>query len=184
MPPKVRFTREDVLNAAFNLASAQGIEALNARAIAACLGSSTQPLFRVFANMDEIRAEVTHMAFDKYYEYIEKQIDPDMPRYKRAGMGYIRFAREEPQLFRMLFMCDRSGGDQSPDERYIDVLRTSSEATGLDIETTKLFHMHMWVYVHGLATMVATNYMELDDELVSTLLTSQFRAMLKSLSEG
>lgn len=184
MPPKVKFTREDVLRAAFELASAQGMEALNARAIAARLGSSTQPLFRVFSNMDQLRAEVTRMAYDKCYEYMDKQDDPDMPRYKRAGMGYIRFAREEPQLFRMLFMRDRSGMDQSPDDRYADVLQTSSEATGLDMETTKLFHLHMWVYVHGLATMAATNYLELDDELISTLLTGHFRAMLSSLSKG
>lgn len=184
MPPRVKFTREDVLNAAFDLVSAQGMEALNARAIAARLGSSTQPLFRVFTNMDEIRAEVTRMAADKCYEYMEKQGDPDMPLYKRAGMGYIRFAREKPQLFRLLFMCDRSGSDQGPDDRYADILQISSEATGLDIETTKLFHMHMWVYVHGLATMAATNYLELDDELISTLLTGHFRAMLTSLSNS
>lgn len=183
MPPKVKFTREDVLRAAFELVSAQGIDALNARAIAARLGSSTQPLFRVFANMDEIRAEVTRMAFEKYYEYIEKQGDPDIPRYKRAGMGYIRFAREEPQLFRMLFMRDRSGLDQSPDAKYSDILHISAEATGLDIETSKLFHLHMWIYVHGLATMAATNYLDLDDELISTLLTGHFRAMLTSLTK-
>lgn len=182
MPPKIKYSREEVLRAAFDLARTQGAEALNARAIAARLGSSTQPLFRIFANMDELRAEVRRMAFDKFYEYVEKQGDSDMPRYKRIGMGYIRFAREEAPLFRMLFMCERKKGDQNPDDRYADVLHVSSEATGLDGDTTKLFHMHMWVYVHGLATMAATGYLELDDELMSSLLTGHFRAMLTSLA--
>lgn len=184
MPAKVRFTREDVLNAAFDPVSTQGMEVLNARAIAARLGSSTQPLFRVFTNMDEIRAEVTSMAVSKCHEYMKKQGDPDMPLYKRTGMGYIRFAREKPQLFRLLFMCDRSGVDQESDDRFADILQISSEATGLDGDDAGLFHMHMWVYVHGLATMAATHYLELDDELISTLLTVHFSAMLTSLSKS
>ena len=52
MPPTVRFTRDAVLHAACQLMRREGMEALNARAIAKELGGSTQPIFRLFTNME------------------------------------------------------------------------------------------------------------------------------------
>ena len=183
MPPKIRYDREAVLQAAYRLARSQGAEAVNARAIARELGCSTQPIFRAFSGMDELRQELLLLAKACYNGYMARSASLADKPYKGTGMAYILFAREEPHLFRMLFMRDRSGLDQSPDAKYSDILHISAEATGLDIETSKLFHLHMWIYVHGLATMAATNYLDLDDELISTLLTGHFRAMLTSLTK-
>lgn len=185
MPPRVKYSREAVLRAAYDIVAAQGIDALNARAIAAKLGCSTQPLFRVFANMDEIRAGVMCMAQDCFDGYIREAQDPDMPLYKRTGMAYIRFARENPQLFKLLFMRDRGGDNESaiPDTSRDYVLGAGNGATGLADGEMERFHMHMWIYVHGLAAMLATNFLVLDDGVISCMLTENYRALLARFHE-
>ena len=107
------------------------------------------------------------------------------PPYKASGMAYIRFAREEKQLFRLLFMRDRSaepprydGGDF---DGIVDIIQSS---TGLSRERAYLFHLEMWIYVHGIATMCATSYLNWDKELISRMMTDAYEGMkLRFLSE-
>ncbi|MDD3410013.1 MAG: TetR family transcriptional regulator, partial [Eubacteriales bacterium] len=112
MPPKVKYSREAVLDAALALARRDGLQAVNARAVAKELGCSTQPLFREFQSMEQIRAEVLRMAGDAYGEYMRRSAALAPTPYKGTGMAYILFAREEPELFKLLFMRDRTGEAQ------------------------------------------------------------------------
>ena len=181
MPPRVRFSREDVLNAAFEIVRESGMDALNARSVAARVGSSTQPLFRVFSGMDEIRSAVTDMAQSRFDEYIKAAQAGDMPVYKKTGLAYIRFAREEKQLYRLLFMRERQDETEETISRQTaDYVRNAGmESTGLESADMDRFHMHMWVYVHGLATMISTGYMDVSDEMVSFLLTECYQGLRK-----
>ena len=107
MPPKIRYDREAVLQAAYRIARSQGAEAVNARAIARELGCSTQPIFRAFSGMEELRQELLGLARACYNSYMARSATLADKPYKGTGMAYILFAREEPHLFRMLFMRDR-----------------------------------------------------------------------------
>ena len=178
MPPKVRFQREAVVDAAYQLARTSGLEAVNARAIAKALGCSTQPLFREFESMEDIRAEVVKLALTEYGRRIAQATSGTaMPPYKSAGMAYILFAREEPQLFRMLFMCDRSHmSPLEPDETLDYILELLTQKTGYTHEEALDFHLQMWVFTHGLATMVATHYIDFSNEELEALLSRQFAA--------
>ena len=110
MPPKVKITKEDIINAAVSLVRENGADALNARTVASVLGCSTQPVFSNFATMDELRLAVVEKADEICNEYIKKEIEiGDFPAYKASGMAYIRFAKEEKELFRLLYMRDRTG---------------------------------------------------------------------------
>ncbi|MBO5767660.1 MAG: WHG domain-containing protein, partial [Clostridia bacterium] len=114
MPPKARITREDITATALALVREKGEGAINARAIANALQCSTQPVFSNFANMESLRESVIKSAYNEYLGFIENEIKSGKyPRYKSFGMAYIRFAREEKELFRLLFMRDRSGEDTS-----------------------------------------------------------------------
>jgi len=181
MPPKIRFTRENVLNAAFEMVKECGIEALNARSLAARAGSSTQPLFRMFSGMDEIREAVVEMAMELFDEYVRAALNSDMPVYKRTGMAYMRFAREQRQLFRLLFMRERTDYalDGIMPQTMDYVYGAGMDSTGFDAEEIKRFHLHMWIYVHGLATMVATGYLDVGDELASALITECYQGFKK-----
>lgn len=109
MPRKNRFTREEIISAALELTRSRGIVAVTARSLAGALGSSSKPIFGLFENMDEVQQEVQKAAFAIYQKRIaDAMASGEFPPFKASGMAYIRFAREERELFRLLFMRDRS----------------------------------------------------------------------------
>ena len=103
MPPKVKFQREEIVGAAAAIVREQGYDALTAREVAAKLGVSTRPIFTYFDTMEQLRAEVCSYAKRRYLEYIERGLTAPIPNLG-VGQQYIRFAREEPELFRLLFL--------------------------------------------------------------------------------
>ncbi len=181
MPPKVKVTKEDIVNAAVDIVRDSGAQAFNARAIASVLNCSTQPVFSNFATMDELRLAVVEKADILCQEYMEREIaSGNYPTYKATGMAYIRFAKEEKELFKLLYMRDRSNefipeGSELGDEMESIVHNN----TGLDGVEAKLFHLEMWAYVHGIATMFATGFLDLDWELVSKMLTDSYQGLRK-----
>lgn len=181
MPPKVKITKEDIINAAISLVRENGADALNARTVASVLGCSTQPVFSNFATMDELRLAVVEKADEICNEYIKKEIEiGDFPAYKASGMAYIRFAKEEKELFRLLYMRDRTGEKIPSSFEFSDEIQNIvNKNTGLDGNILKLFHLEMWVYVHGIATMFATGFVNLEWELVSRILTDAYQGMRK-----
>ena len=109
MPPKVKITEAKIVNAAIEIVRKKGSDSLNAREIAAHLGCSTQPIFSNFNTMEDLRHKVICAADRIYQKYIKSEIDSKKhPEYKATGMAYIRFAKEEKELFKLLFMRDRS----------------------------------------------------------------------------
>ena len=109
MPPKCRFTREEIIQAALDLTAEKGVGALTARGLAQRLGSSAKPIFGLFANMEEVQQEVVKAANLRYQEYLRQDMSAGRyPPYKASGMAYIRFAREQKELFKLLFMRDRT----------------------------------------------------------------------------
>ena len=70
MPPKPRFTREEIVAAALDIVSRKGIEALTARELGETLSSSARPIFTVFRSMEELQQEVARaFAGEGYEEY-------------------------------------------------------------------------------------------------------------------
>ena len=182
LPPKVRFTREDVLGAAFQIARGLGIGSVNARAIAQVLGSSTQPLFRAFQSMEEIRREVLRMAWEEYRRAIAGSAALSDKPYKGTGLAYIKFAREEPELFKLLFMRDRVSdktAEVERDDTLSYVIDALVRTTGFSRGKAERFHRHLWIFVHGLASMVATKFVQIDEGEVDRLLSEEFLAVTR-----
>lgn len=110
MPPKVKVTREEIIAAALELLRQKGMEAVNARAVASVLGCSTQPIFSNYSSMAALQQETRDAAAAEYSRWIEQHMkEGKYPPYKASGMAYISFARTRPQLFKELFMRDRTG---------------------------------------------------------------------------
>lgn len=176
MPPKCKFTREQVVEAALAVTRAQGTEAVTARSVAAGLGASPKVIFSLFRNMEELQAEVLRAADSLYRRRISEGMSSgEYPPYKGSGMAYVRFAREEKQLFRLLFMRDRSSETIGEDRESVrPQLELIEKNLGLDEDAAYLFHLEMWLYVHGIAAMFATSYLDWDMALVSRMLTDGF----------
>ena len=179
MPPKVKIAREEIVNAALEMIRQDGEASVNARSIAAVLGCSTQPIFSNFATMEELRGAVIDTAYECYLGFIQSEVKSGKyPQYKASGMAYIRFAREERELFRLLFMRDRTEEDTSPSPDFEDAAKAIATANGMTIEAARLLHLEMWSCVHGIGTMLATSFLTLDEELVSRMLTDVYLGTL------
>lgn len=177
MPPRVKITKEDIINSAVDIARKSGVQAVNARTIASALDCSTQPVFSNFASMEDLHRAVVDVAEKLYEDYTKEEMKSGKyPAYKSTGMAYIRFAREEKELFKLLFMRDRSSENiPSFSKKISDLVR---ENTGLCEKSAELFHLEMWAFVHGIATMTATDYLDLDTELVSAMVTDIYQGMM------
>ena len=181
MPPKVKITKENIINTAVELVRKSGEQAINARTIAAVLNCSTQPIFSNFATMEDLRLAVLEKADEIYKGYMKREVESgEFPVYKANGMAYIRFAKEEKELFKFLYMRDNSIKpmfDQT--ELFNEMQNIVQNNIGLDSSNAKLFHLEMWAYVHGIATMFATGYLDLDWDLVSKMLTDLYQGLKK-----
>lgn len=184
MPPKVLFTKEEITDAAVRVVRKKGSSALTARSLAAELGCSVKPIFGAFKNMDEVRSEVIK-ASEKIYRDRLAQAEKDgkNPPYKSAGLAYIKFAKEEKELFKLLFMRSRSEEDDIEPEETAGLLSLIRKSTGLDEKEAFLFHLETWVFVHGFATMIATEYLEWDDDFLSRALSDCYFGLKTRLGD-
>lgn len=179
MPPKFKFTREEIIAAAFELTRKNGIGGVTARALAAELGSSTKPIFSLFQNMEEVQSEVMNAANTLYQSYIQKGMEEGRyPPYKASGIAYIQFAKEEKALFKLLFMRDRTEERIEENREEIrPLLNIIMQNLGIGEEEAFFFHLELWLYVHGMAAMAATNYLDWDMEFIDRALTDAYEGL-------
>lgn len=176
MPPKFKFTKDEIIDAALCIVRESGMEGLTARALAEKLGCSVKPVFTLFKNMEEVQNEVISSANSLYHQYLQEDMTSGKyPPYKASGMAYIRFAKNEKELFKLLFMRDRSHEDITENREEIrPIIEIIKKNMDISDEDAYFFHLEMWLYVHGIATMMATSYLEWDDELVSEMVTDAY----------
>ena len=185
MPPKCKFTREEILQAALDMTRESGIESVTARALGERLGASSRPIFSVFKSMQEVQNEVLSAAEMLHQEYLQRSMAAgEYPAYKASGMAYIRFAKEETQLFKLLFMRDRSKEQiEENREQLKPLVELICKDTGLREQDAYTFHLEMWIYVHGIATMIATSYLEWHWDTISQMLTDAYFGLKERYSK-
>ena len=179
MPPKCKFTKQEVVQAALDMTKESGINSVTARALGERLGSSSRPIFSLFQSMQEVQQEVLYAADALYQDYLKQDMAAGKyPAYKASGMAYIRFAKDERELFKLLFMRDRSS-EQIEDGKHglKPLIQIIMKNTGLSEQDAYMFHLEMWMYVHGIATMIATSYLEWDWDTISQMLTDGFEGL-------
>ena len=178
MPPVIRYDRNAVLSAAYNLARRDGIGALNARAVAKEIGSSTQPIFRLYTGMEELKEDVHALAEKEIGSFIAQRTEASPLPLLELGLAYILFARNEPELFKMLFMCDRvSCGkcNSFPGENEYSIQQLQ-QLTGYPPERARNMLQWLWIYSHGLAVGMATKYVYFEEDTLREMLKGAFSA--------
>ncbi|MBE5793897.1 MAG: TetR/AcrR family transcriptional regulator [Clostridiales bacterium] len=183
MPPKVRFQQQDIISAAYELARKKGLDAINARSVAGEIGCSTQPIFRVFENMEQLKARVLEKAVQRFSDFIEENKNCCESPFKSLGMAYLLYATKEPHLFHMVFMrhpMEKPAEVQAFNCRDL-VIETLVKKSGFSKEQAEAIHMHMWVYTYGLAAMLATEQLSFTTDELSELLIMEYRAVVSAL---
>lgn len=178
MPPKVKITKEDIIQTAISRVRQNGAGAIHARTIAAALNCSTQPIFSNFSTMEQLQKATLDAAYEIYLSFLSREVeDGKYPPYKSFGMAYVRFAVEEKELFKLLFMRDRRGEDLSPSLDFEASVEMIMKANGVPMETARRMHLEMWTCVHGMGVMLATSFFALPPELVSDILTDVYQGI-------
>lgn len=180
MPPIRKFSKDDIIDVAYEIVKKEGIKSLNARKIASELNSSVQPLFHNFTNMEELKNSVIAKIYNTYQEYMRNGALEEKA-YKGMGIAYIKFAKEYPNFFKVLFMSESKLSPTSfiqNDDTGNNVIKNGQIFSGLSIEQQKIFHLKVWIFTHGIATMVVSKTVEFSDEEIENLLASTTREML------
>lgn len=181
MPRQIKFKKEDVLDVAYELVKNGGFDALNARSIAAKLHSSVHPIFKHFNDMEELKKAVYEKAYLKYKEYMLSGIKEENP-YKKMGLSYIKFAKDYPEFFKIIFMQKTKLNAEKfvmADNIGDDVIKSGQILTGLSFEEQKKFHVKVWIFTHGIACLVATKTVEFSEKEIDRLLGNTVLEMLK-----
>lgn len=183
MPPKAKCSREQIIRTAFQIVRRSGMSALSARSLAKALGTSTGPVFTCFDSLEEVQTQVVHMAKQLYAGYIQdglKQIHP----FKGVGMNYIQFAKDEPELFKLLFM---SGDETAPPTHFLPtyddnahlILDALKNQYGISHDGAKRLYNHMSVYAFGFASLYAQKIYMFTIDDISQMMSELFPALLQ-----
>ena len=185
MPPKAKFSKEEIVECALQLVRREGFAALTARTLGEALGTSSRPIFTAYQSMAELQHDVLVAAYALYHQHITKENDTGKyPPYKSSGMAYIRFAMEEKELFKMLFMRERSSEEISADLGDPFIIEQILKANDFTREQAEQLYLSMWIYVHGIATMLLTAYFSLTMEEISEQLTLAYLSIREHMIRG
>lgn len=186
MAPKNKFTREEMIAAALKIVRRSGAGSLTAKAIADELGISTRPVFTCFGTMDTVKNEVRQAAEEIYNGYISAGLKEKIPFFG-LGMQYIRFAKEEPELYRLLFLMQTADGSSGA---FQSMLHSQETARG---SLVKIYNMtgaeadryfrDLWLVVHSIATLIVTDCCPYSDREIGSILTGFSISICRSIKE-
>ena len=186
MAPKNKFTKEEMVEAALWVVRANGIDALTAKTMADALGTSTQPIFTAFGSMDGIKKEIYAAAIRVYDRYTDAGLKERIPFFG-VGMQYIRFAREEPELYRLLFLTraqDKSFSAMQSMQHLQSLVRpTLMHIYRITEQEADLYFRDLWFVVHSLSTLIVTGDCPYSDQEIGQILTGVSISICKSIKE-
>ena len=182
MPAKAKVTKEMIIDAAFAIARETGAENINARTVSERLNCSTQPVMYHFATIEELKRTVYAKADLYHSEYLMHLKSPAKGVMLGIGMNYIRFAIEEPHLFRFLFQSDFFGGSTLLElidaDALAPVLSAMQGALGIGMEQTKKVFLTVFLFAHGYASIIANNSLKYDEALINAHLEQAYRGAI------
>ena len=188
MPPKAKYTREEIVQIALNVVAEKGMSALNARDLGAALGTSTRPVFTAFRNMGELIGEVKKAAMKRFESYSRKE--PGVPAFKNVGMQMISFATNEPKLFQVLYMSEREQSG-SFDDLFNELGDTAVVCVDYIMRDYALTHEEamflfrsVWLYTFGIGVLIASRMIRFNEAEVSDMLTRQFMSVMGLVKSG
>ena len=184
MAPKNKFTKEEMIEAALRVVQKKGIDSLTAKTIADELGTSTRPIFTSFGSMDEVKQAVYEAAVRVYDSYTEAGLKEKIP-FLGVGKSYIRFAQEEPELYRLLFLTRTPEYSAIKSMRHLQTLVRPSlmNIYHITAEEADLYFRDLWLVAHSLCTLIVTGDCPYSDQEIGQILTGFSISVCKSIKE-
>ena len=189
MPPKPKFTREEIVQTALEVVSRKGVEALTAKELGDALGTSARPIFTVFSSMKQVQDAVREAAMRRF-ESFDGQKLPDMPLFKQVGMQMVLFGAREPKLYQLLFMEENRNtvsfddvfGELGPTAQTC--IRLIQEEYAMPEADARLLFENVWIYTFGVGALCATRMCQFSEEKLGQMLSTEFQAMMLLVKSG
>lgn len=186
MPPRSRITKDMIIDAAVAVVRENGFESINARTVSHYLHCSTQPVMYHFPTIDSLKRAAYAQADRQHTVYLMNSRSGQDP-ILGIGLNYIRFAVEEPQLFRFLFQSGyaREGNllEMIDSEELAPILSVMQQGIGLDMEKTRNVFLTVALFAHGYASIIANNALEFDEELIAEHLERAWNGAVFAVSQ-
>ena len=182
MSAVIKIKKEDLVKGAIKIIRDNGETELSARNLAKVVGCSTQPIFRLFKNMDDLKNTVYDDVYEIQKKYIENGKEHQIP-FIGIGLSYIEFASKEKNLFKFLFMSEFSKDNNILDmaDKDSNIIDMIVKSTGLSYESSKLIYIYTWLIIHGIASMMATTNSKLDSSEIETIIFDAFKGYRQTL---
>lgn len=184
MPPKPKFTREQIVAAALALVSEKGMDALTARELGKRLGCSAQPIFTVFHSMEDVQDAVREAALGRFESYADR-VPANLPAYMRLATQMVLFAREEPRLYLLRFLPENRDGAVYGNmysrmgimvRHCLDDLQKDYSLSLQDAHTV---FRHMWTYIFGVGTLCSTGAYDISADSFLENLERDFQSLMR-----
>lgn len=192
MPPKPKFTKDEIAQLALSIIKTEGVDSLTARNLGTKMGSSARPIFTVFNSMEEVKLAAREIALREFEEYAS-DFEGYKPAFKRIGMLMVEYAIHEPETFKLLFMQEHKN-QKSFDNTLSDLgnmvdicIGLIEKDYGLSAEKSKILFEQMWIHAYGLSSLCAMKVCDFNEEEISKRLGQVFMgltALLKSDREN
>lgn len=184
MPPKAKYSREEITQIALSIVSESGAESLNARSLAEAMGTSTRPIFTAFKNMEELEQSVRESAMELFGEYAKTE-SSDIPAFKQVGLQMLTFAKEKPKLFKLLFMSVQDHSFNF-EEMFASMLGVTADKCieyimhdyALSRKDAMTLFRQVWIFTYGIGVLLSSNICPFTEKEVSDMLSVQFRSTL------
>ena len=180
MPAVRKASREQIIDAAVAVLRDGGFSAVNARSVARKLGCSTQPIYFSFQSMDELKAALSERAIRMHTQRVRDSLrahEGSDSRYSSYGMGFVKFAAEEKQLFRWLYLEGQQLGPYQNDVLLPEIIAVIVEEFGYSEEVARRFHQDMIYFSYGLAILANTDHLHLTETELREAFRREFRAL-------
>lgn len=181
MPAAKKVSKDEIIDAAIEVLRDDGFAAINARSVAKKMGCSTQPIYFSFKNMEELKAALTDRAIRMHTQRVRDSLrihEGNDSRYSSYGMGFVRFAAEEKQLFRWLYLEGHQLGPYQNDVLLPEIIAVVVEEFGYSEEVARRFHQDMTYFTYGLAILANTDHLRLTEPELREAFRREFRALL------
>lgn len=186
MPPVRKVQKEEIIKKALEILEKEDVESLNARRIAKELNCSVQPIYHNFENMEELK-NAAFLEMQCIYQRYMQIASKKERAYKEMGLAYIKFAKDYPKYFKALFMNKTNYTPESlidNDNTGNNIIEKGMEVTGFSYEEQKKFHIKVWIFTHGIATLVATNTVKMTEKEIDELLQTTVKSMIVGTKKG
>lgn len=175
-----KVSRDEIVDAAIDVLRDDGFSAINARSVARKLGCSTQPIYFSFQNMDELKTALTERAIQMHTQRVRDSLcihEGNDSRYSSYGMGFVKFAAEEKQLFRWLYLEGKQIGPYQNDVLMPEIIDVMMEEFGYSADVAHRFHQDMVYFSYGLAILANTDHLHLSETEIREAFHREFCAL-------